>query len=105
MCFSVLLYREYKNGKHLFGCGDDLKIRGWDVKTGKLLVEMSGHFSKVTGLAINNEENVLLSCARDKVSTELIMWWTILLVQNHIYHKILGYESENRFSVRCLNSL
>lgn len=61
---------EFHN-KRIYASGDDLKIRAWDCTTGENTQEFTGHFSKVTGLAFSDPDNVLVSCARDKV---LITW-------------------------------
>ncbi|XP_020295667.1 transducin beta-like protein 3 [Pseudomyrmex gracilis] len=68
---SVLKFHP-KTEKHLlFAAGDDTKIHGWNIKTGKEIITLTGHFSKVTSLSFHENNNYLVSSGRDKV---LILW-------------------------------
>ncbi|XP_054267492.1 transducin beta-like protein 3 [Macrosteles quadrilineatus] len=70
---SVLQVLEGKEGRRtlVFAAGDDTVIRSWDLVSGELKREYSGHFSKVTALTFDEDHKHLISCGRDKV---VILW-------------------------------
>nr|XP_003699221.1 PREDICTED: transducin beta-like protein 3 [Megachile rotundata] len=68
---SVLVFHPNTEKGLVFASGDDAKIHGWSIKSGKEEVTLSGHFSKVTSLSFAEDDNYLISSGRDKV---LILW-------------------------------
>ncbi|XP_076644102.1 transducin beta-like protein 3 [Halictus rubicundus] len=68
---SVLDFHPSSQKNLLFAAGDDLKICGWNISSGKREIALSGHFSKVTSLSFHANEDYLVSSGRDKV---LILW-------------------------------
>ncbi|CAK9822022.1 Transducin beta-like protein 3 [Anthophora retusa] len=68
---SVLHFHPNVEKELIFAAGDDIKIHGWNIRTGKEEITLSGHFSKVTSLSFVKDENYLVSSGRDRV---LILW-------------------------------
>lgn len=68
---SVLAFHPNIEKELIFAAGDDIKIHGWNIKTGKKEITLSGHFSKVSSLSFLEDENYLVSSGRDRV---LILW-------------------------------
>ncbi|XP_074106164.1 transducin beta-like protein 3 [Cotesia typhae] len=68
---SVLECHPDPERKLLFAAGDDTKIYGWDISTGKLKSTLLGHFSKITSISFHKNGDNLVSSGRDKV---LILW-------------------------------
>ncbi|KAF3426745.1 hypothetical protein E2986_00910 [Frieseomelitta varia] len=68
---SVLAFHPNIEKGLIFAAGDDIKIHGWNIETGKKEITLSGHFSKVTSLSFLKDENYLVSSGRDRV---LILW-------------------------------
>ena len=58
--FSVLAFHPNIEKGLIFAAGDDIKIHGWNIKTGKKEITLSGHFSKVTSLSFLKDENYLV---------------------------------------------
>lgn len=58
--FSVLNILEKESSTLVFAAGDDTVIRGWDLKTGNVQFEFSGHFSKVTSIVIDDSQKYLV---------------------------------------------
>lgn len=68
---SILVFHPNVEKELIFAAGDDIKIHGWNIKTGKEEIILSGHFSKVTSLSFLEDKNYLVSSGRDRV---LILW-------------------------------
>lgn len=58
--FSVLEFHPNNEKSLLFGAGDNTKIYGWDIVTGKEKIILSGHFSKITSLNFHEDGNYLV---------------------------------------------
>ncbi|KOC70448.1 Transducin beta-like protein 3, partial [Habropoda laboriosa] len=68
---SVLHFHPNIEKELIFAAGDDIKIHGWNIKSGKEEITLSGHFSKVTSLSFSKNGDYLVSSGRDRV---LILW-------------------------------
>nr|XP_018915495.1 PREDICTED: transducin beta-like protein 3 [Bemisia tabaci] len=69
---SVLCFYDSPSGaKKVIGAADDPEIHIWDLGFDDSVVNLKGHFSKVTGVVVCKETNQLISCSRDKV---MIVW-------------------------------
>ncbi|XP_053974904.1 transducin beta-like protein 3 [Hylaeus volcanicus] len=68
---SILAFHPNIEKKLVFAAGDDFKIHGWDITSGKEVVTLSGHFSKITSISFHTDGNSLVSSGRDRV---LILW-------------------------------
>uniref|UniRef100_A0A1B6ELF2 U3 small nucleolar RNA-associated protein 13 C-terminal domain-containing protein n=1 Tax=Cuerna arida TaxID=1464854 RepID=A0A1B6ELF2_9HEMI len=68
---SVLKILEKKSSTIVLAAGDDTVIRGWDIQSGNVVLEFTGHFSKVTDIVFDDQHKYLISCGRDKV---VILW-------------------------------
>nr|XP_031841199.1 transducin beta-like protein 3 [Nomia melanderi] len=68
---SVLGFHPCVQKDLLFAAGEDLKIYGWNISSGKKEITLSGHFSKITSLSFHDSGDYLISSGRDKV---LILW-------------------------------
>lgn len=58
--FSILVFHPNIEKELIFAAGDDIKIHGWNIKTGKEEIILSGHFSKVTSLSFLKDKNYLV---------------------------------------------
>ncbi|KAG8281073.1 Transducin (beta)-like 3 [Homalodisca vitripennis] len=67
----VLKILEKKSSTIVLAAGDDTVIRGWDIQSGNVVLEFTGHFSKVTDIVFDDQHKYLISCGRDKV---VILW-------------------------------
>ncbi|XP_075231380.1 transducin beta-like protein 3 [Lycorma delicatula] len=90
---SILFFHENENTKLLFGAADDAVIRCWDVQKGLLHMTYRGHFSKVTGVIICDDNCRMISCSRDKV----FFIWDIKTGRS--LHTVPVYESLEALSV------
>ncbi|KAL0270191.1 UNVERIFIED_CONTAM: hypothetical protein PYX00_007677 [Menopon gallinae] len=70
---SVVKFHSEEGKRTVFTCADDLKISCWDLETGDLLYQFSGHYSKITSISFHHSNKYLVSCGRDKV----IMLWDL----------------------------
>ncbi|XP_076671392.1 transducin beta-like protein 3 [Andrena cerasifolii] len=68
---NVLAFHPNIEQKLVFAAGDDYKIHGWNLISGKQEVILSGHLSKVTALSFHGDGKHLVSSGRDRV---LILW-------------------------------
>ncbi|XP_076632877.1 transducin beta-like protein 3 isoform X1 [Colletes latitarsis] len=68
---SVLAFHPIVEKNLVFAVGDDFKIHGWNIVSGKEEMVLSGHFSKVTSLSFHKDGNFMISSGRDRV---LILW-------------------------------
>ncbi|KZC07335.1 Transducin beta-like protein 3, partial [Dufourea novaeangliae] len=68
---SVLAFHPDIEKNLVFAAGDDFKIYGWNITTGKNKMTLPGHFSKVTSLSFHSSGNYLVSSGKDRV---LILW-------------------------------
>ncbi|PSN41585.1 Transducin beta-like protein 3 [Blattella germanica] len=69
-CQGVISIVKFE-GELVFAAGDDSVIHAWNISSGEETITLSGHYSKVTGLAYLPESNQLVSCSRDRV---IILW-------------------------------
>lgn len=83
---SVLAFHHQSDKELIFAAGDDTKIYGWNSKSGKQEIVLSGHFSRITSLSFHNDGIHLVSSGRDKV---LIMW---NIVEGSIVRTVPVYE-------------
>ncbi|KAG6800849.1 transducin beta-like protein 3 [Apis mellifera caucasica] len=68
---SILVFHPNIDKELIFAAGDDIRIHGWNIKTGEEEITLSGHFSKVTSLSFIKDKDYLISSGRDRV---LILW-------------------------------
>lgn len=55
LCFSVLTFHPDKARNLLLAAADDATIFGWNVETGKPLLVLKGHFSRVCALTVHTD--------------------------------------------------
>lgn len=58
--YSVLVFHPNIDKELIFAAGDDIKIHGWNIKTGEKEIMLSGHFSKVTSLSFIKDQDYLI---------------------------------------------